>query len=205
MLRRFTRIVRGMVVYPDRMRENLERSRGVVFSGTVLLELARRGISREQAYEWVQRNAMRSFHEQKDFKALLLADAGRHEGADAGRDREGVRSQRSAAERRRDLRAGLQPVRREARLEPVAVRRRATSSRSGAGETDMKARVFVTLKPSVFDPQGTTIADALHSMGYTGVGDVRQGKYFELELAAASADQARRSRRKSPTSCSRIR
>ena len=75
MLRRFTRIVRGMVVYPDRMKENLERSRGVVFSGTVLLELARRGISREQAYEWVQRNAMRAFHDKVDFKGLLLADA----------------------------------------------------------------------------------------------------------------------------------
>jgi len=74
MLRRFTRIVNGMVVYSDRMLENLGRSRGVVFSGTVLLELARRGISREQAYEWVQRNAMRAFHEQKDFKSLLLAD-----------------------------------------------------------------------------------------------------------------------------------
>jgi adenylosuccinate lyase len=74
MLRRLTRIVKGMVVYPDRMRENLERSRGVVFSGTVLLELARRGVSREQAYEWVQRNAMRSFSEQRSFKALLLAD-----------------------------------------------------------------------------------------------------------------------------------
>jgi adenylosuccinate lyase len=74
MLRRFTRIVNGMVVYPERMQENLGRSRGVVFSGTVLLELARRGISREQAYEWVQRNAMRAFHEQKDFKTLLLAD-----------------------------------------------------------------------------------------------------------------------------------
>ena len=55
----------------------------------------------------------------------------------------------------------------------------------------MKARVFVTLKPSVFDPQGHTIADALHSMGYTGIGDVRQGKYFELELSATSSDQAR--------------
>ena len=74
MLRRFTKITRGMVVYPERMRENLNRSRGVVFSGTVLLELAKRGISREQAYEWVQRNAMRSFHEQKEFKSLLLAD-----------------------------------------------------------------------------------------------------------------------------------
>jgi len=74
MLRRLTRIVTGMVVYPDRMRQNLERSRGVVFSGTVLLELARRGASREQAYEWVQRNAMRSFGEQRDFKSLLMAD-----------------------------------------------------------------------------------------------------------------------------------
>jgi phosphoribosylformylglycinamidine synthase subunit PurS len=55
----------------------------------------------------------------------------------------------------------------------------------------MKARVFVTLKPSVFDPQGHTISDALHSMGYTGVGDVRQGKYFELELSSSTADQAR--------------
>jgi len=54
----------------------------------------------------------------------------------------------------------------------------------------MKARVFVTLKPSVFDPQGQTIADALHSLGYKGVGDVRQGKFFELEVAG-SADQAR--------------
>jgi adenylosuccinate lyase len=74
MLRRFTRIVSGMVVYPDRMKENLERSGGVVFSGTVLLELARRGVSREQAYEWVQRNAMRAFHEKRMFKSLLLAD-----------------------------------------------------------------------------------------------------------------------------------
>ena len=55
----------------------------------------------------------------------------------------------------------------------------------------MKARVFVTLKKSVFDPQGKTIADALHSMGYTGVADVRQGKFFELDIAAASPDQAK--------------
>ena len=55
----------------------------------------------------------------------------------------------------------------------------------------MKARVFITLKPSVFDPQGKTIADALHSLGYSGVADVRQGKFFELDVAAASADQAK--------------
>ena len=55
----------------------------------------------------------------------------------------------------------------------------------------VKARVYVTLKPSVFDPQGKTIADALHSLGYAGVGDVRQGKFFELELQASSSEQAR--------------
>ena len=54
----------------------------------------------------------------------------------------------------------------------------------------MKARVFVTLKPSVFDPQGSTIAEALHSLGYASVTDVRQGKYFELDLAAATAADA---------------
>jgi len=74
MLRRFTKIVSGLVVSPERMLENLQRSRGVVFSGAVLLELARRAVSREQAYEWVQRNAMRSFAEQRDFKELIVAD-----------------------------------------------------------------------------------------------------------------------------------
>ena len=75
MLRRFTKIVTGMVVHPDRMLENLRRSKGVVFSGTVLLDLARKGVSREQAYQWVQRNAMRSFEEGRDLQALLLEDA----------------------------------------------------------------------------------------------------------------------------------
>jgi len=55
----------------------------------------------------------------------------------------------------------------------------------------MRARVFVTLKPSVFDPQGKTIADALHSLGYAAVDEVRQGKYFELELQATAVEQAR--------------
>jgi adenylosuccinate lyase len=74
MLRRFTRIVAGMVVHLDRMRENLSRSRGVVFSGTVLLLLAQKGVSRERAYELVQRNAMLSYAEQRDFKSLLESD-----------------------------------------------------------------------------------------------------------------------------------
>jgi phosphoribosylformylglycinamidine synthase len=55
----------------------------------------------------------------------------------------------------------------------------------------MQARVFVTLKPSVFDPQGTTVAEALHTLGYAAIRDVRQGKYFELEVDASSAADAR--------------
>lgn len=55
----------------------------------------------------------------------------------------------------------------------------------------MKVRVFVTLKPSVFDPQGHTIVEALHTLGYRDVQDVRQGKYFELEIDAGSPDAAR--------------
>ena len=104
-----------MVVYPERMLENLNRSRGVVFSGQVLLELARRGVSREQAYEWVQRNAMRAFHEQQDFKALLLADPDVARVLPAAEIEKNLRFERAAAERGCDLRTGL-------RREPVTMR-----------------------------------------------------------------------------------
>lgn len=56
----------------------------------------------------------------------------------------------------------------------------------------MRARVFVTLKPSVFDPQGTTVAEALHTLGYSAVRDVRQGKYFELDIDAGCVEEAKR-------------
>jgi phosphoribosylformylglycinamidine synthase len=55
----------------------------------------------------------------------------------------------------------------------------------------VKARVYVTLKKSVFDPQGKTIHDALVGMGYAGVTDVRQGKFFEVELQGGSPESAR--------------
>lgn len=55
----------------------------------------------------------------------------------------------------------------------------------------MKARVHVTLKPGVLDPQGTAIGHALNSLGFTGVGNVRQGKVIELELAETDASKAR--------------
>ena len=56
----------------------------------------------------------------------------------------------------------------------------------------MRARVFVTLKRSVFDPQGTIVTEALHTLGYAAVKNVRQGKYFELEIDAGTAEEAHR-------------
>jgi phosphoribosylformylglycinamidine synthase subunit PurS len=56
----------------------------------------------------------------------------------------------------------------------------------------VRARVYVTLKKSVFDPQGKTIHDALQSMGYSAVADVRQGKFFEVSFEGLPADEARR-------------
>ena len=54
----------------------------------------------------------------------------------------------------------------------------------------MKVKVYVTLKPSILDPQGKTIAQALQDMGYDAVKDVRQGKYFELDVEASSVSEA---------------
>ena len=55
----------------------------------------------------------------------------------------------------------------------------------------IRARVYVTLKPSVFDPQGRVVADALTQMGYDDVTDVRQGKFFEVELSGSDSASAK--------------
>jgi adenylosuccinate lyase len=74
MLERATGVVEGLVVYADRMRENLESSGGLYFSEAVMLELVGKGLPRQRAYELVQKNAMAAFAGEGDFKALLLAD-----------------------------------------------------------------------------------------------------------------------------------
>ncbi len=55
----------------------------------------------------------------------------------------------------------------------------------------MRARVHITLKQGVLDPQGKAIAHALAALGFEGVGEVRQGKYIELDLACTDPDRAR--------------
>jgi adenylosuccinate lyase len=74
MLRRFTDIVRGLTVYPERMRKNLEATRGLVFSGRLLLQLTARGMRREDAYRVVQRHAMESWRADTDFRKRVAAD-----------------------------------------------------------------------------------------------------------------------------------
>jgi hypothetical protein len=86
---------------------------------------------------------MRSFHERQDFKALLLADA--------------------------DVTRVLTPAEIERAFDlndQLKARRRCVRACVSGGSCLMQARVFVTLKPSVFDPQGTTVAEALHTLGY---------------------------------------
>jgi adenylosuccinate lyase len=73
-LQKATSLISGLVVYPERMLENLNATRGLVFSGQLLLALARNGVSRETAYEWVQRNAMRVWDEKLNFQELVSKD-----------------------------------------------------------------------------------------------------------------------------------
>ncbi len=74
MLDRFTWLVKGLVVRPERMRENLESSYGLFFSQRVLLALIDSGLSRDKAYRLVQRHAMRAWDEELDFPSLVRAD-----------------------------------------------------------------------------------------------------------------------------------
>src|SRR5256885_9016671 len=74
MLDKTASLLDGLVVYPERMLENLNLTRGLVFSGQLLLALTQSGVSRETAYEWVQRNAMRVWDEGGDFQTLINAD-----------------------------------------------------------------------------------------------------------------------------------
>jgi adenylosuccinate lyase len=74
-LNRLTGIIDKLVVYPDNMRKNLERLGGLVHSQRVLLALTQKGVSREDAYKLVQRNAMKAWRGEGDFYALLKADS----------------------------------------------------------------------------------------------------------------------------------
>ena len=74
MLHKMASLIDGLVVYPERMLENLNATRGLIFSGQLLLALTQSGVAREEAYGWVQRNAMKTWDEGGDFHSLVSAD-----------------------------------------------------------------------------------------------------------------------------------
>ncbi|MBN2242021.1 MAG: adenylosuccinate lyase [Acidobacteria bacterium] len=74
MLRAMTKIIGNLAVYPERMLKNIELTRGMAYSGRLLLDLTRKGILREDAYRWIQRCAMKVWEEDKDFVEVLLKD-----------------------------------------------------------------------------------------------------------------------------------
>lgn len=74
MLKKTIDIISNLLVYPEKMKHNMERTRGLLFSQRVLLALVEKGITREEAYEYVQRNSMECWQTGKEFKALLAAD-----------------------------------------------------------------------------------------------------------------------------------
>jgi len=74
MLHKTANLVEKMFVYPERMQENLDLLKGLIFSGQLLLDLTDKGVSREEAYRWVQRNAMQVWKTREDFKSLVQRD-----------------------------------------------------------------------------------------------------------------------------------
>jgi adenylosuccinate lyase len=74
LLHKTARLVETMFVYPERMLENLNLLRGLIFSGQLLLDLVEKGALREDAYVWVQRNAMQVWQTREDFRALVERD-----------------------------------------------------------------------------------------------------------------------------------
>jgi len=74
LLKKTTNLIETMFVYPERMQANLDSTRGLIFSGQLLLDLVEHGVSREDAYRMVQRHAMRAWKEDLDFHQLVLND-----------------------------------------------------------------------------------------------------------------------------------
>lgn len=75
MLQKMIQVIEGLQVFPGQMQENIDKVLGLIFSQRVMLALVGKGLSRETAYAWVQRNALRAWETKEEFKALVSADA----------------------------------------------------------------------------------------------------------------------------------
>ena len=177
MLHRLAGLVETLVVFPERMRENLEMTRGLAFSGALLLALAAKNLTREDAYARVQKHAMDTWDHGGDFRERVLADPRDRARAREGGDRARVQPRRGAAPRRRDLRA------------------HARARRIRRGEL-VKALVQVTLKPDVLDPQGKAIRSACASARL-------RARSRACARGSCSRSRSRRRRRPRRAGCSR--
>jgi len=74
LLHQMIRVIEGLQVYPERMRENMDQSLGLIYSQRVLLALTEKGLKRQDAYELVQKHAMRAWRERRSFQGLLQED-----------------------------------------------------------------------------------------------------------------------------------
>jgi adenylosuccinate lyase len=74
MLHKMIQVIKGMAVFPDRMMTNLQMTKGLIFSQPVMLKLVEKGLTREQAYQLVQRNAMKVWENGREFKEILKTD-----------------------------------------------------------------------------------------------------------------------------------
>ena len=105
LLNKTANLIETMFVYPERMLANLESTRGLVFSGQLLLDLVESGVSREDAYRLVQSHAMRAWREDLDFHELSRKRSRDSRTSAAGEDRTRLRPEAAAQEHRQDFRA----------------------------------------------------------------------------------------------------
>jgi adenylosuccinate lyase len=74
MLARFSGVVKNLLVYPENMQANMAKTRGLFYSQKILLELTKKGVSREDSYRLVQKNALEAWEQNRDFKDMLMQD-----------------------------------------------------------------------------------------------------------------------------------
>ncbi len=110
MLDKTANLVEKMFVYPERMQENLDLLKGLIFSGQLLLDLTEKGVAREEAYRWVQRNAMQVWKTREDFKSLVQRDPDISSRLSCQRDRRRLQHQTLPETRESDFPASVREI-----------------------------------------------------------------------------------------------
>jgi adenylosuccinate lyase len=164
MLRRFAGLVEGLVVNPERAQANIDSTGGAYFSQRVLLALVDSGVDRQRAYQMVQRNALAAWEAHRELEEQMREDG---ELVEAVGGEDSLASHFDAA---------------------IYSQHVDTIFGRVFGDGRVRGRVEVMPRTGVLDPQGKAIGNALRSLGFDGVDEVRAGKLFELELRDADAD-----------------